>query len=159
MDLTDEQWEVLQLLIPRPPCTEDGRGQTLEGPTRCPERHPLDTSHRRSLEGPPGALPTLPDLPPALSAVGRRRHSFAHPGSPGPRPKRAWGNRSFRVLHRWYVHGSQKRGIRVGKTKRGKGTKVMAVADGSCVPLAISTQRVLLHTRSPLLSRLWQWAL
>jgi transposase len=61
MDLTDELWEVLQLLIPRPPCTEDGRGQTLEGPTRCPERHPLDTSHRRSLEGPPGALPTLPD--------------------------------------------------------------------------------------------------
>jgi transposase len=32
MDLTDEQWEVLQLLIPRPPCTEDGRGRPWRDP-------------------------------------------------------------------------------------------------------------------------------
>jgi Transposase DDE domain len=32
---------------------------------------------------------------------------------------------------------SQKRGLRVGKTKRGKGTKLMAVADRSGLPLAV----------------------
>ena len=42
-----------------------------------------------------------------------------------------------RMLHRRDLCGGEKRGSGVGKTKRGKGTKLMAVADGSSLPVAI----------------------
>src|SRR5215470_10939192 len=42
------------------------------------------------------------------------------------------------MLHRWQLCDCQKGGAGVGKTKRGKGTKLMAVADGAGFPLAIS---------------------
>ena len=41
------------------------------------------------------------------------------------------------MLHRRHVRGRQKRGCGVGKTKRGKGTKLMAVADGNGFPLSV----------------------
>lgn len=41
------------------------------------------------------------------------------------------------MLHRRLVHGRQKGGAKVGKTKRGKGTKIMAVADGAGLPVAV----------------------
>jgi transposase len=40
------------------------------------------------------------------------------------------------VLHRRLVRERQKRGLCVGKTKRGKGTKIMAIADRSGLPAA-----------------------
>jgi transposase len=49
------------------------------------------------------------------------------------------------MLHRQYLRGSQKRGERVGKTKRGKGTKVMAFSDGSSAPLALHTESASPH--------------
>ena len=45
--------------------------------------------------------------------------------------------RPLRVLHRRDLCGGEKRGSCIGKTKRGKGTKLMAVADGAGLPLAI----------------------
>ena len=42
------------------------------------------------------------------------------------------------MLYRWQLCDCQKGGAGVGKTKRGKGTKLMAVADGAGFPLAIS---------------------
>ena len=42
------------------------------------------------------------------------------------------------MLHRWQLCDCQKGGAGVGKTKRGKGTKLMAVADGAGLPLAVS---------------------
>ncbi len=41
------------------------------------------------------------------------------------------------MFHRWDVRGGKKRGRCVGKTKRGKGTKLMAVADRSGLPVAV----------------------
>jgi transposase len=43
------------------------------------------------------------------------------------------------MLHRRHLRGRQKRGAKVGKTKRGKGTKLMAVADSAGLPVAIYT--------------------
>jgi hypothetical protein len=43
------------------------------------------------------------------------------------------------MLHRRLLRGSQKGGVSVGKTKRGKGTKPMAVAERSGLPLAVHT--------------------
>jgi transposase len=42
------------------------------------------------------------------------------------------------MLHRWQFCDRKKGGAGVGKTKRGKGTKIMAVADGASLPVAIS---------------------
>ena len=39
---------------------------------------------------------------------------------------------------RWQLCHRKKRGAGVGKTKRGKGSKIMAVADGTGLPIAIS---------------------
>jgi transposase len=40
------------------------------------------------------------------------------------------------MLHRRHLRGGEKGGLCVGKTKRGKGTKIMVIADGSSLPLA-----------------------
>ena len=43
------------------------------------------------------------------------------------------------MLHRRHLRGGEKRGRKVGKTKRGKGTKLMAIADATGLPLAVHT--------------------
>ena len=83
-----------------------------------------------------GGVPAVPDLPPALPALGPRRHAGAGAGGAGPRPQGARQARPLRVLHRRHVHRGEKRGGCVGPTKRGKGTKLMAVADRFGLPLA-----------------------
>ena len=42
------------------------------------------------------------------------------------------------MLYRRDICSGEKRGSYVGKTKRGKGTKIMAIADGTSLPIAIS---------------------
>ena len=44
-----------------------------------------------------------------------------------------------RDVQRRDVLARKKRGADIGKTKRGKGTKLMWVADGRCVPLGVRT--------------------
>ncbi len=120
-------------------------GQGLARSSRCPQRHPLDTAHRRSLEGPSRTLPTLPDLPPSLSEVDRGRSSGQRTRRVGLRPPRARADRPLGVLHRRHVRAGQKRGECVGKTKRGKGTKIMAFSDGSSSPLALHAESASPH--------------
>jgi hypothetical protein len=141
-----------------PGATSKGRrsGQALARPTRCSERHPLDTSHRSALEGSSGTLPALPNLPSSLPEVDRRRGPRSLTRSFGRRPRRAWGDRPLGVLHRRRLRSGQKRGECVGKTKRGKGTKIMAFSERALLFLSPSTQRALHRMKSPLLRRLWQ---
>ena len=42
------------------------------------------------------------------------------------------------MIHRRYLRGGEKGGAGVGKTKRGKGSKIMAVANSAGLPIAIS---------------------
>ncbi len=49
------------------------------------------------------------------------------------------------MLRRRDVLPGQKRGEHVGKTKRGKGTKLMVVADGEGVPLGVLTESASRH--------------
>src|SRR5215217_2906798 len=146
MDLTDEQWEVLEPLIPDPPRREDGRGR--------PWRDPRDV-----LNGILWILRTgapWKDLPqryppypkPAIVAFrsGQRKgFSGRRARSSSPRPRGERADRPLGVLHRRHVRCGQKRGARVGKTRRGKGTKIMAFSDGSSVPLALYTESASPH--------------
>src|SRR3989344_7670300 len=49
------------------------------------------------------------------------------------------------MFHRRLVCTSKKRGYRVGKTKRGKGTKLMAITDSSSYPVAIGISSATPH--------------
>jgi transposase len=49
------------------------------------------------------------------------------------------------MLHRWHLCHRKKGGRGVGKTKRGKGTKLMAVADRTGLPIAISVESASPH--------------
>jgi len=49
------------------------------------------------------------------------------------------------MFYRWQLCSSQKRGRGVGKTKRGKGSKIMAIADSHGLPVAISTHEASVH--------------
>jgi transposase len=69
------------------------------------------------------------------SGLGRARdlaHHLARIPS-GIEPTRA--TQLERIVSRWQFRSGEKRGSKVGKTKRGKGTKWMVVVDGEGVPL------------------------
>jgi transposase len=48
-------------------------------------------------------------------------------------------------FHRRLLHGSKKGGLAVGPTKRGKGTKIIALADDHSLPLAVSIESASPH--------------
>ncbi len=138
MDLTDEQWKILEPLIPDPPRRADGKGRPWRDP-----RDVLDgilwvfLRTGCTLARPARALPALPDLPPPLSEMERGRGTRRGPSCASQRSEGARRARPLGVLRGRHIRGSQKGGASVGKTKRGKGTKLMALADGSGLPLAV----------------------
>src|SRR5262245_46819459 len=102
-----------------------------------PERGAVGVAHRRPVGRLAGALSTLSDLPSPFPGLGEGRGAAPGAGSPGGRLDRARRTGSVRMLHRRHLRGRQKGGDGVGKTKRGKGTKLMAVADRAGTPIAL----------------------
>jgi len=98
----------------------------------------LGAPHRRSLERHATTISSIPDMPSSLPIMGEKRYIHYYTHHACNRFERAWENRRHRMLHRWNLCGSQKRGLEIGKTKRGKGSKIMAITDRSGLPLAIS---------------------
>ena len=85
-------------------------------------------------------LPELQDVSSLLSAVGSRRSAQGGLARPCCGSSRSRKNRSVpRSVRRRLLREREKRGSCVGKTKRGKGTKIMAVTDGNGLPVAIRT--------------------
>src|SRR5882724_3778915 len=125
MDMTDGQWNIVSSILPEDPVRDDGRGRPWSDRRKVlsgvlwilrtgapwqdlpPRYGPYQTAHRRFQNWVRSGvmetlLTTLAPTPP-----GRRRV-----GSP-----RMFGGRDF--------CSGQKSGRLVGKTKRGKGTKIM----------------------------------
>src|SRR5688572_1921932 len=102
------------------------------------ERHSLDPSHRGALERSAGSLSVPSDVPSPIAAVGPQRHLSARAQGARGRSLCARRTGSQRDLHRWLVCQREKKGRCVGKTKRGKGTKIMAIADRAGLPVAIT---------------------
>jgi transposase len=87
-----------------------------------------------------GEVSAVSDLPPALSAVdsvGQAGTGAAIAGQTSARARQAESGRSVR---RCYLRERKKRGFGVGPTRRGKGTKIVAVAADNSLPLAVSVQ-------------------
>lgn len=157
MDLTDEQWEVLQPLIPKPPRREDGRGR--------PWRDPRDV-----LNGILWILRTgapwkdLPERYPPYQTCHRRFQRWVEEGVLSRILEvlaEDLKGRGEIDLSECYIDGTfvvAKKGE--SALERPSGAKVRRSWRWQTVLLFLSpsTQRVLLHTRSPLLGRLWQRA-
>jgi transposase len=98
----------------------------------------VDIANRSTVERFAEALSAVPNLSPLVSAVAAGRHfdksiTGLGGGFAGSRQGGFAGE-----LHRWLLRGGEKGGSGVGKTKRGKGTKIMAIADRHGLPIGIS---------------------
>ena len=136
MDLTDAQWAALEPLF-RPNRREDGRGRPWQD-TRAvlngvfwvlrtgapwhdlPRRYPpYQTCHRRF---------------PAMAAFRVVDQSAAETGRRLTRPRKAGFER---IVHRCQLQFGEKGGSAIGPTRRGKGSKIMAISDSHGLPLAV----------------------
>src|SRR3990172_7592316 len=115
-----------------------GTGAALARWARRVERRVMGSSHGSSLARPALPLPTVPDLPSSFSAVGARRHPHRRADGTGRRLARPRQDRPVGNLHRRQLQQCEKRGSAVGPTRRGKGSKIMAIVDRHGLPIAVS---------------------
>ena len=99
----------------------------------------MDITHWCALEGFAGAIRRVPNSASPFPELGALQSPGASAAGPRTRSKRARRLGPQRSLRRRQLCSRQKRGLCVGKTKRGKGTKSMAVADGNGLPVAVCT--------------------
>ena len=104
---------------------------------RCAQRHSLDITNRSTMGRYARPVSAQKHLPPAFPEVDRIGGLRQNTHGIGAGLERAWRHRPKRRFYRWQLLAGQKRGDGVGKTKRGKGTKIMGLTDAGGIPLAI----------------------
>jgi transposase len=97
----------------------------------------MDLAFGSALAGHAKPLSAIPYLPPTLPRVGAQRRAAADRGSAGRGLAKSRQARFKRVFYRRDLCGRKKGGAGVGKTKRGKGTKLMAMADRAGSPFSV----------------------
>jgi transposase len=112
-----------------------GTSPTIESRDR--QRDFVGSAHRSAVERYAGEISTIPNLPSTAPRMGALREIARNTRSACQRPRRSRQVQLGRMFHRRNLCGGEKRGSCIGKTKRGKGSKLMAVADRSGFPLAI----------------------
>ena len=142
VDLTDEQWDAISGCFP----AKERKRTTKKGGR--PWRDPRDVVNGvlwilrtgAPWAGPAGPISAVPNVSPTVSNVGRRRSVRACASSTRRGSARSRQTRPDRGVHRWLPRGGKKGGPLVGNTRRGKATKVMAVADRSGLPIAVGIE-------------------
>lgn len=144
-DLTDSQWAILDAIIPEPQCRRDGRGRPWKD-----RRAVLNGMLWVRRTGAPWA--DVPDRYPSYQTCHRRFQQWVRSGvMKGILEALALELKVRGVLdvEEAFIDGSfapaKKGGAKVGKTKRGKGTKIMAVADRNGLPVSISLESATPH--------------
>lgn len=120
-------------------------GPSVAGHASGAQRNPVGFGDRGAVARTAPQVSSVPDLPsslPAVGAGGQAGTHFACPGGgvAGPRKIATGGG-----FHRRLLHGGKKGGLAVGPTKRGKGTKIIALADDHSLPLAVSIESASPH--------------
>ena len=110
---------------------------TVAGHACCAERSFLGLTHGCSLARSAVSLSFLSDLSSTLPTLAAQWVADALAAKTGRRLTRSREARSERIFHRRQFQRREKRGSGVGPTKRGKGSKIMAIADGHGFPLAV----------------------
>src|SRR5580765_4202374 len=101
------------------------------------ERRVMGLTHRCSLARSSWSLSALSNLSSTLPTVAAFRAAHPFTAETGRRLTRPREARSERILYRRQLQFGEKRGSGVGPTKRGKGRKIMAIADGHGLPLSV----------------------
>jgi transposase len=119
-----------------PKTAEASQGwKTSEGRPQSAGRHSVDSAQRRSLAGFARRIFFSGDVLAAASRLGRARGLAHHLARILSGVERTRATQLERVVSGRQFCSGEKRGSKVGKTKRGKGTKWMVVVDGQGVPL------------------------
>jgi hypothetical protein len=113
---------------------------TLERPAQGVQRDFVDFAHGRTVEGFADAIRLIPNRPSAIPELGAFGRSGKNPAGAGATSQRRWRAGFEGMFCGRHLCSGQKRGRLVGKTKRGKGTKIMGIADGHGLPLALRTE-------------------
>ena len=144
-DLTDKQWRILEPVIPVPVRRSDGRGRPWKD-----RRAVLNGILWVLRTGAPWA--DLPDRYPSYQTCHRRFQQWVRSGvlrGVLELLAEALHDEGYLDLKETYIDGSfapaKQGGGCVGKTKRGKGSKVMAIADRQGLPLAVHVETATPH--------------
>ena len=108
-----------------------------EGGARGLERRPVGAADRRPVARSPAALSAVPNVSSSVSTMAAQRSAAAHSPTTGGRSPGSREARSQRGLHRRQLQLGEKRGSAVGPTRRGKGSKIMAIGDRHGLPVAV----------------------
>jgi transposase len=95
----------------------------------------VGASQRRTLAGSTAMLPFSRDVLASIPGVDAQRRLGKGMGATTSEVGRTRSSRPLRDVRRRHILACKKRGELVGKTKRGKGTKIMVLADGHGIPL------------------------
>jgi transposase len=98
----------------------------------------LGPGHGSAMARTAGEVSALSDLPSPLPAVGAQRQTGAGAGRAGAALARARPIEPGRSVRGCHLCEREKRGFAVGPTRRGKGTKIIAIAAGNSLPLAVA---------------------
>lgn len=140
MDLTEEQWNIVKEYIPEDPKRPDGRGRPWNGTTARIQRNSMGITHRSPMERSSRTVWFLSHSASTLPALGEIGCDEEDPLRLGRRFTKARETQFGRDVFGRQLFSGQKGGSRVGKTKRGKGTKIMAIADANGLPIALYTE-------------------
>jgi len=110
-------------------------GTSLGRKQKSFRRDSLDPTHRRTVGRFAQEIPKSFDVLAATETLGRTRRLAQSLAGISRRIGRTRPVGLVRGFHRWQLCPCQKRGLCVGKTRRGKGTKWMVVVDGQGIPL------------------------
>ena len=111
------------------------RRTAAEGRPQSAGRHFVDSAQRRSLVRSAGRVSFASHVLATTAGLGRARGLADHLARISSGIERARATGLERIISGRQFRSGQKGGSKVGKTKRGKGTKWMVVVDGQGVPL------------------------
>ena len=135
--LTDEQWELIEPLLPEPRRRKDNRGPALGIESGLFRGHSVDSANRSGVAISSRRVSLACDLLAAAEAVAGRRRVAGCVACSAGRAGRRRPAEVGRDVSGWQFRPGEKGGDAVGKTKRGKGTKWMVLVDGQGLPLGV----------------------
>src|SRR6202047_5571574 len=105
----------------------------------------MGVGDRSPVAGAAQQISSIPDMPSPVPTVGAGRETGEDPAPTGYRVTSPRAGAVGRGGHRALLHGGKKGGLAVGPTKRGKGTKILAICTDHSLPLAVSIQSASPH--------------
>jgi transposase len=109
------------------------------------QRDLVGLGYRRAVARTAQEISAVPNLPPPLPAVGTGGQTGRHFARASRGIARTRETGTGGGFYRRLLHGGKKGGLALGPTKRGKGTKILALCTDHSLPLAVGIQSASPH--------------